>query len=147
MLGVHARRDSADSPPARASRIEVDTWTHMLAISGLTVYLAELDGDTVGTASAMLFPTSPTTVSRRRSSKPWWLHPYRRRGVATSLLPRLLRDMRSAGCNKIQLLSHKRHSDDGAHRLYTSLGFEPEAEGFRLYLGRIPEAVEETRRQ
>ena len=38
-------------------------------------------------------------------------------------------------CFKIQLLSHKRHAHDGAHRLYRSLGFEPEAEGFRLYLG------------
>lgn len=38
-------------------------------------------------------------------------------------------------CFKIQLLSHKRHAHDGAHRLYRSLGLEPEAEGFRLYLG------------
>lgn len=148
MLGVHGRRDSADSPPLRASRIEVDTWMHMLAVPGLTVYLAELDGDTVGTASAMLFPNitydcRPTAIIEAVVVA----HPYRRRGVATSLLRRLLRDLRSAGCNKVQLLSHKRHSDDGAHRLYTSLGFEPEAEGFRLYLGRIPEAVEEARRQ
>jgi GNAT superfamily N-acetyltransferase len=37
----------------------------------------------------------------------------RRRGVATLLL-----------------LSHKRHSNDGAHHLYQALGFAPEAEGF-----------------
>jgi hypothetical protein len=53
--------------------------------------------------------------------------------------------MRSAGCKKVQLLSHKRHSSDGAHRLYTSLGFEPDAEGFRLYLGQVPMAVKEAR--
>jgi ribosomal protein S18 acetylase RimI-like enzyme len=74
-------------------------------------------------------------------------HPYRRRGVATCLLRHLLQDMKSAGCTKVQLLSHKRHSGDGAHRLYTSLGFEPEAEGFRLYLGKIPDAVAGARQQ
>ena len=41
---------------------------------------------------------------------------------------------RAASCRKIQLLSHKRHSNDGAHHLYQALGFAPEAEGFRLYL-------------
>ena len=72
-------------------------------------------------------------------------HSCRRQGVATSLLQLILVDMRSAGCNKVQLLSHKRHSSDGAHRLYTSLGFEPDAEGFRLYLGQVPMAVKEAR--
>jgi len=148
VLGVHARRGSAESPPSSASKIEIDTWTHMLAVPGLTVYLAELDGDTVGTASAMVFPNitydcHPTAIIEAVVVA----HSYRRRGIATSLLQRLLQDMRWAGCNKVQLLSHKRHSRDGAHRLYTSLGFEPEAEGFRLYLGRIPDAVEEARRQ
>ena len=38
----------------------------------------------------------------------------------------LLENARSAGCNKVQLLSHKRHAADGAHRLYVQLGFEPE---------------------
>ena len=35
---------------------------------------------------------------------------------------------------KVQLLTHKRHATDGAHALYESMGFEAEAEGFRLYL-------------
>ena len=66
---------------------------------------------------------------------------HRRQGVATALMRRILSDARSAGCNKVQLLSHKRHAADGAHRLYTSLGFEPEAEGFRLYLQEAPAAA------
>jgi GNAT superfamily N-acetyltransferase len=119
----------------------------MLTVPGLTVYLAELDGQTVGTASAMQFPNitydcHPTAIIEAVVVA----RPFRRRGVATSLLEHLLEDMGSEGCDKVQLLSHKRHSGDGAHRLYTSLGFEPEAEGFRLYLGRIPEAVEEAGR-
>ncbi|MEU4834775.1 GNAT family N-acetyltransferase [Streptosporangium sp. NPDC023615] len=70
---------------------------------------------------------------------------HRRTGVATAIMRRLLGDARSAGCNKVQLLSHKRHAADGAHRLYTSLGFEPEAEGFRLYLQEVPAAVRAAR--
>ena len=119
----------------------------MLSLPGLTVYLAEMDGEVVGTASAMLFPNvtydcQPTGIIEAVVVA----RPVQRRGVVTSLLRRLLEDMRSAGCNKVQLLSHKRHAGDGAHRLYTSLGFEPEAEGFRLYLGSTPDAVREARR-
>jgi hypothetical protein len=61
--------------------------------------------------------------------------------VATAIMRRVLDDARLAGCNKIQLLSHKRHATDEAHRLYTNLDFEPEAEGFRLYLQQVPPAV------
>jgi GNAT superfamily N-acetyltransferase len=57
-----------------------------------------------------------------------------RRGLATATLQRILDDARASGCNKVQLLSHKRHASDGAHRLYANLGFDAEAEGFRLYL-------------
>ena len=64
---------------------------------------------------------------------------HRRAGIATKMLRRALDDARSAGCDKVQLVSHKRHASDGAHRLYTGLGFQPEAEGFRLYLEGDPE--------
>lgn len=118
----------------------------MLEASELYIYLADLDGDAVGTAPAMTFPNitydcHPTAIIEAVVVA----HSYRRQGVAMLLLQRILEDMQSAGCNKVQLLSHKRHSSDGAHRLYTSLGFEPEAEGCRLYLGQVPKAVEEAR--
>jgi len=120
----------------------------MLAVPGLSAYLAELERDIVGTASALLFPNvtydcHPTAIIEAVVVA----FPYRRRGIGAALLRCLLQDMRSAGCNKVQLLSHKRHSGDGAHRLYTSLGFEPEAEGFRLYLGKVPDAVEQAGQQ
>ena len=148
VLGVHSRRDATESIPVEPSNVEADTWAHMLAVPGLSVYLAESEDGIVGTASALLFPNvtydcQPTAIIEAVVVA----FPHRRRGIATALIRFLLEDMRSAGCNKVQLLSHKRHSGDGAHRLYTSLGIEPEAEGFRLYLGRIPDAVEEARRQ
>jgi GNAT superfamily N-acetyltransferase len=128
VLGIHARRESDGSPPERVSEIEGETWGYMLETSGMYVYLCELNGEAVGTASAMLFPNitydcRPTAIIEAVVVA----HPYRRQGVATFLLQRILHDMR-------------------AHRLYSSLGFEPEAEGFRLYLARVPEAVEQARR-
>lgn len=101
VLGVHARRDSGESPLLEASKTEVETWRQMLAVPGLAVYLAELDGDTVGTASAMLFPNitydcHPTAIIEAVVVA----HPYRRRGIATSLLRHLLEDMRSEAATR-----------------------------------------------
>jgi GNAT superfamily N-acetyltransferase len=59
---------------------------------------------------------------------------HRRRGVGRLLMHRLVDDARRARVHKVQILSHKRHADDGAHDFYRSLGFSAEAEGFRLYL-------------
>jgi GNAT superfamily N-acetyltransferase len=137
ILRVHS-----DADVVEASDRERDTWARMMATTDLTVYLAEVEGEAVGTATVVLLPNityecAPTAfveavvVNSR----------YRRRGIASLILRRILSDTRSEGCNKVQLLSHKRHATDGAHALYTSLGFEAEAEGFRLYHSQIPDAV------
>lgn len=112
----------------------------------LTVYLAEVGGEIVGTASAMVMPNvtyecAPTLFVEAVVVSP----SHRRRGIATAIMRRVLADARAVGCNKVQLLSHKRHATDGAHQLYTSLGFEPEAEGFRIYLMQPPGVVEAAR--
>ena len=131
------------SPP---SALEQRTWDTMATTPGLFIYVAEFEGSAVGTASTMLMPNvtydcAPTAFIEAVVVIP----KVRRRGIATALLQRAIEDARQEGCNKMQLLSHKRHAGDGAHRLYTKVGFEPEAEGFRLYLGRVPTAVQEAR--
>ena len=115
----------------------------MMRTDNLTVYLAETRGEPAGTATLLLMPhltydCAPTAFIEAVVVAVG----HRRRGIATSMLTRVLRDTRSAGCNKVQLLSHKRHAADGAHRLYEALGFTPEAEGFRLYQQRVPVAVQ-----
>ena len=109
----------------------------------MTVYLAEMNGEPVGTATMMTMPNitygcAPTAFIEAVTV----VHDRRRMGIATSILRQVLADARLAGCNKVQLLSHKRHASDGAFSLYAALGFEPEAEGFRLYLGQVPSAVQ-----
>lgn len=108
----------------------------MLDTEDVTVYVAEVEGDIVGTATFLVLPN--VTYDCRpsgfieamvvRSDR-------RRRGIALAILDRLVADARRLGCHKLQLLSHKSHAEDGAHQLYRAAGFEAEAEGFRRYLG------------
>ncbi|MEM8926006.1 MAG: GNAT family N-acetyltransferase [Actinomycetota bacterium] len=114
---------------------ESDMWARMMATDDVTVYVAEFDGAVVGTATFLVLPNitydcRPTGFIEAMVVKA----AYRRRGVAMAILKRILDDARQLGCHKIQLLSHKAHAVDGAHDLYRAAGFEPEAEGFRLYL-------------
>jgi GNAT superfamily N-acetyltransferase len=139
VLGVHARHDPGGQIPTSATDRERQTWDRMTASPDLTVYLAEVDGTSVGTASLMTMPNvtydcAPTAFVEAVVVAV----EFRRRGIATALMTALLEDAARVGCNKVQLLSHKRHATDGAHGLYLNLGFESEAEGFRLYLGHKP---------
>ena len=117
------------------SERQIATWERIQQSPDVTVYLAETATDAVGTACLSVLPNitydcRPTAFIEAVVVK----YAHRRRGVARSILERLLTDARAAGCYKVQLLTHKRHATDGAHDLYSSLGFAPEAEGFRLYL-------------
>ncbi|MCW2766136.1 MAG: family N-acetyltransferase [Nocardioides sp.] len=110
-------------------------WARIQRTPDVTVYLAEGRGEGVGTACLSVLPNitydcRPTAFIEAVAVK----YEHRRRGVARQILARVLEDARAAGCYKVQLLTHKRHSTDGAHDLHTALGFAPEAEGFRLYL-------------
>ncbi len=138
LLQLFSRADEGLKPAVTtASEAESATWKTMLQAPNQTTYIAELDGDVVGTALFVVVPNlgygcRPTgfieavVVSAQ----------HRRHGVARSIFARVLADARASGCHKIQLLAHKRHATDGAHAFYRSLGFEAEAEGFRLYLGQ-----------
>lgn len=126
----------------KATALETRTWDRMMGTDDLTIYLAEVDGEAVGTATLLLMPNltydcAPTAFIEAVVV----VASHRHQGIATAVIRRILADAQAAGCNKVQLLSHKRHATDGAHRLYMSLGFTPEAEGFRLYLGPVPDAV------
>ena len=142
VLRVHAHRDPGGSAPERATRVQTATWDLMMGRNGLTLYLAEIGGVAVGTATLLVLPN--LTYHCRPSAFVEAVVvdvAYRRRGIATAIMRRMLVDTAAAGCDKIQLLSHKRHAHDGAHRLYTALGFEAEADGFRLYQRQVPAAV------
>jgi GNAT superfamily N-acetyltransferase len=121
---------------AGPSNLQVATWERVQSSPDVTVHLAaDPAGAAAGTACLSILPN--ITYDCRSTAfieAVVVAYAHRRRGVATLLMERVLADARAAGCHKVQLLSHKRHAHDGAHDLYTGLGFIPEAEGFRLYL-------------
>lgn len=136
--------DQASPGPQVPSRRERVSWERMAATPDLTVYLAVqhlTDGEgaahehPVGTAAMVLMPHLTYDCHPSAFIEAVVVaYAHRRRGVARSLVQQALDDARAASCRKVQLLSHKRHADDGAHELYQRLGFTAEAEGFRLYL-------------
>ena len=139
-LAVHAAHERPDEPPTAPTDLEHETWDRMMRTPDLRVYLAEVGGEAVGTATTIAMPNvtyacAPTLFIEAVVVVP----AFRRRGIARAMLQRVLADARTAGCDKIQVLSHKRHATDGAHALYDDLGFAAEAEGFRLYLRRDAE--------
>src|SRR5215470_3296962 len=139
VLRVLSLAGSQGSALRYPSDLERQTWARMMQTDDLTVYLGEIDGEPVATAALLVMPhltyeCAPTAFIEAVAVVP----EHRRKGFATGVVQRVLSDARGLGCNKAQILSHKRHVADGAHRLYEKLGFEPEAEGFRLYLQQVP---------
>lgn len=117
------------------SPLQRATWDRMMGTEDLTIYLAHCDNVPVGYTASLQMPhltygCRPTLFIESMHV----LESHRRHGVGRRMLERLLADARRNGCHKVQLLTHKRHATDGAHEFYRSLGFAPEAEGFRLYL-------------
>lgn len=114
---------------------EVATWERMMSTDDLTVYVAAFANKVVGTVTTMQMPNVTYDCAPTLFIEAVLVDAsYRRRGIASEMIRSALADAEEAGCDKVQLLSHKRHATDGAHEFYTRLGFAPEAEGFRLYL-------------
>jgi GNAT superfamily N-acetyltransferase len=112
-----------------------EAWSRMMGREGLTVYVAWSADDAIGTTALLVMPH--ITYSCRPTAfleSMYVREEHRRQGVARMMVERVLEDAREAGCYKVQLLTHKRHADDGAHAFYRSMGFDAEAEGFRRYL-------------
>jgi GNAT superfamily N-acetyltransferase len=134
VLAVHAAHAPGRREPGPPTPAERATWERMVATADLTVYLTELGDEPVGTATMLTMPNlnypGPTAFIEAVVVVPV----HRRRGIATALLRSMLDDAGRLGCDKVQLLSHKRHAHDGAHALYEKVGFTAEAEGFRRYL-------------
>jgi GNAT superfamily N-acetyltransferase len=124
-----------DLSAADLSQRHHETWARMMRTDNLTVYLAWRGDDAVGTTALLVMPHITYACRPTAFIESMYVRDeHRRLGVGRMMAERLLDDATSAGCHKVQLLTHKRHADDGAHAFYRSLGFHAEAEGFRMYL-------------
>lgn len=88
----------------------------------LFVFLAEIDGETAGAAFLILFdwPPGPMAPGGRmgRAANVLTYPQYRRQGVATSLMGRLLEEAGRLGVSRIDLLATA-----AGEKLYRQLGF------------------------
>ncbi len=137
LLQVYARSDEGLNPVVIAASPEEErTWREMLASASLSVYLATVEGQIAGTALLQRMPTLGYRCRPVAFVEAMVVSAaHRRTGIARQLIMHILQDAKDSGCHKIQVVTHKRHADDGAHEFYRSVGFEAEAEGFRRYLG------------
>lgn len=126
---------SPDMQETEITPVQRATWERMQDSPDVTAYLAELDGAPVGYTAGYLVRHLTYGCRPGLLIESMYVDPaYRRRGIATRMITVLLDDARAQHVRKVQLLTHKRHADDGAHALYRTAGFVAEAEGFRLYL-------------
>lgn len=96
------------------------------------LFIAE-DGDrVVGTVILIVVP------NLSHSATPWALVEnlvvtagHRRTGTGKMLLEYVIARAREKGCHRIELCSDKRREE--AHQLYSSVGFEQSAYGFRIW--------------
>lgn len=110
-------------------------WARMLATDDLIVFVAETGAEVVGTTSLLVLPNLTYDCRPTAFFEPMVVaQAHRRRGVGRLLVEAVLAGARDAGCWKVQVVSHVRHTDDGAYDFYRALGFTGEATGFRLYL-------------
>ena len=122
--------DDVDEPvTAHAERV----WAHMLDQEGRTVLVAEQAERTVATldmviAAVLTDGTAPTAVIMNMVVD----RRHRQTGIGRALMEATISLARNARCGTVELLSSKERVE--THRFYRSLGFEAQAEGFRLHL-------------
>lgn len=103
------------------------------ALPGFEIYVAELEGEVVGTCQLAILPNlsnggQPVAQLEAVHVAPEW----RGRGVGEQMVAFAIAEARERGCLRVQLTSNKaRHR---AHRFYERLGFVASHEGMRFLL-------------
>jgi ribosomal protein S18 acetylase RimI-like enzyme len=133
LLGLYDELAEGDAAraPAKAD-VSREMFLAIVKDQSRHLCVASLGNDVVGAAELIV------VANLTHHSRPWAVienvivsNAMRGRGAGTAMLEHLVDLARASGCYKVQLHSGKQRVD--AHRLYEKLGFEPVAEGFKLY--------------
>jgi len=132
ILALYAQPDMDDGavlglPEARR------VFAQMAQVPDYTLYVAELDGQTVGTFALLIMPNlghcgTPAGVLEDIAVAPE-LHS---RGIGTAMIEEAVRLCRAKGCYKMTLSSNIQRSR--AHDFYDRLGFARHGYSFRIDL-------------
>ncbi len=134
LLALYRELSDAPEEPDRPQGPDADAaLAAALADPFRHLVVATLNGDVVATADLLI------VQNLTHGARPWGIvenvvvsHTHRGTGVGSAMLEHLIVIARQAGCYKVQLLSGKHRQR--AHAFYRAIGFEPVAEGFKLYL-------------
>jgi GNAT superfamily N-acetyltransferase len=131
LLNLYAELHPSDPPlaPDAAARV----WTQITAQAGRTILVGAQDGSLTGTVDCVVVP------NLTRGGRPFMLIENvvvaaraRRTGVGSALMTAATALAGESHCYKIQLMTNSRR--DTAHSFYEACGFQPMAQGYRLYL-------------
>ncbi|CAN7446472.1 N-acetyltransferase family protein [Bosea sp. LjRoot237] len=98
-----------------------------------TLFVAELDGEVVGTLQVTLIPGLAYRGRKRAKLESVHVHPdLRGRRIGEAMVAHAVAFARKKGAGQVELTSNK--SREAAHRFYRRLGFDQGHEGFKLVL-------------
>lgn len=98
-----------------------------------TLFVAELDGEVVGTLQVTLIPGLAYRGRKRAKLESVHVHPdLRGRRIGETMVAHAVAFARKKGAGQVELTSNK--SREAAHRFYRRLGFDQGHEGFKLVL-------------
>lgn len=93
--------------------------------------VAERDGEIIGTIQISFIPSLPDEGSYRGLLENIHVRADQRgKGTGSNMIKWAIEQCRNKGCWLVQLTSNKARAD--AHRFYSTLGFKPTHEGFKL---------------
>jgi GNAT superfamily N-acetyltransferase len=127
-VGGHGDTVDPGALPAYISAFET-----IAASPDQTLYVAELDGEVVGT-----FQTSITTTLTGRGASFMIIEAVQTRGdmrgkgIGARMIEFSIAEAKALGLPRVQLISNAKRKD--AHRFYQRLGFEPSHLGFKMAL-------------
>jgi len=126
-------RTPAEIAEEAAHPAYLDAFDEVAASAHDALFVAECDGEVVGTLQITLIPGLIHRGRRRAKLESVHVDPAMRgRGVGAAMVAHAVAFARSHGAGLVELTSNK--SREAAHRFYRRLGFEQSHEGFKREL-------------
>ncbi len=129
-LTIHVSEIESSRNPARDEVYRV--FKEICADPRHELFVLEDQGEVAGTVVLLIVP------NLSHSATPWAIvenlivgGKHRRKGFGRTLLEHVIARAGEKGCHRIELCSDLRREE--AHRLYSAVGFEASAYGFRIY--------------
>lgn len=134
MLGAAKQARTEDEIAQEAAHLSyLDAFDEVAASPHNTLFVAELDGQVVGTLQVTLIPGLINRGRKRAKLESVHVDPaLRGRRIGEAMVAHAVDFARRSGAGLVELTSNK--SREAAHRFYRRLGFEQSHEGFKLEL-------------